>query len=530
MGALVFKFFLSLKSLFAANTSAVLVLLCGSVYTALACAEPPSHSGIISMSAAVTLTEDERAFVQSIPTLRAAAYWYAPPLSSYDEKTAAYQGVSIDVFRFIADDIGLSYELVSDTGTALKDNFKHIQQGTLDVYLSLSTQPERLKYGSFTQSFFADYYAVIARKDEPVKVSDLNQLRQYRVGAVHGVSILPYLQSFIPEQQLREYPDGRLLQALRGNEVDMAIYMQSVFEQERFHFNLFDLKKVYTLSQAPRSYAFLFHNSEQNQRLIDIFNRYIAVIDVSQSVEMHASGQRELIKRYVKQQSHQQILLVGVVTISVVLIILLLAYRGRQRILIRLAASHAYILKQHQALQEANEKLEHLSQVDALTGLFNRRYFNQQFQLEYARYVRGAAALSVLMMDIDHFKSINDHYGHAVGDEYLQRIAAVLATVLLRPNDLAARFGGEEFVCILPGTDLPGALKVAEAIRQAVIDLGLDNAEQPPGPVTVSLGVATLQGTKSSTDELLKQADIQLYRAKNAGRNQVCGIVLNEHE
>src|SRR5699024_7314141 len=141
------------------------------------------------------------------------------------------------------------------------------------------------------------------------------------------------------------------------------------------------------------------------------------------------------------QQSHQQILLVGVVTISVVLIILLLAYRGRQRILIKLAASHAYILKQHQALQEANEKLEHLSQVDALTGLFNRRYFNQQFQLEYARYVRGAAALSVLMMDIDHFKSINDHYGHAVGDEYLQRIAAVLATVLLRPNDLAARFG-----------------------------------------------------------------------------------------
>ena len=132
------------------------------------------------------------------------------------------------------------------------------------------------------------------------------------------------------------------------------------------------------------------------------------------------------------------------------------------------------------------------------------------------------------MVDIDLFKSINDHYGHAIGDVYLQKIAAALNTIMSRPNDLAARYGGEEFVCILPDTDLSGALQVAEEIRLAVIALHLDNAEVKPQPITVSVGVATSQGSKYSVSELLKQADMQLYRAKNEGRNRVCGVLLAE--
>lgn len=132
------------------------------------------------------------------------------------------------------------------------------------------------------------------------------------------------------------------------------------------------------------------------------------------------------------------------------------------------------------------------------------------------------------MVDIDLFKSINDHYGHAIGDVYLQKIAAVLSTVMSRPNDLAARYGGEEFVCILPDTDLSGALQVAEEIRLAVMAVHLDNTEVLPQAVTVSVGVATLQGSSCSVVELLKQADMQLYRAKDAGRNCVCGILLAE--
>ncbi len=513
---------------FFCTASVVLMLAWNPFFTALASAAQPSAVGTITLNTAVSLSDDERTFIQSLPTLRVAAYWYAPPLSLFNEKTGTYQGISIDIFRFIADQIDLSYELVSDTGTVLNENFNHVKQGTLDVYLSLSTQPERLQYGNFTQSFFADYYTVIARKNRPIHISDLNQLSQYRVGVIKAVSILPYLQNFIPQQQLREYPDGTLFEALRRDEVDVAIYMQRVFEQERFRFDLYDLEKIYTLYEAPRSYAFLFHASEQSQRLIDIFNRYIAVIDSSQSVSLHASGERELIKRYVEQQNRQQILLIAMLAASILLLGLLLAYRSRQRMLVKLKANHTFILQQHQALQEANEKLEYLSQVDALTGLANRRFFDQQLNLEFARYTRGAGALSVLLVDIDYFKSINDHYGHGVGDEYIKKVASVLMAAMSRSNDLAARYGGEEFVCILPDTDLPGALKVAEQIRQAVIALHLDNAENPPQPLTVSVGVATLQGVQSSADEVLSAADVQLYQAKNAGRNRVCGVALNE--
>src|SRR5690606_18445361 len=146
------------------------------------------------------------------------------------------------------------------------------------------------------------------------------------------------------------------------------------------------------------------------------------------------------------------------------------------------------------ALQAANKKLEYLNRTDELTQLANRRYFDQQLALEHMRHQRSGAALSLLMVDIDHFKSINDHYGHAIGDVYLQKIAAVLSTVMSRSNDLAARYGGEEFVCILPDTDLSGALQVAEEIRLAVMAVHLDNTEVLPQAVTVSIGVATLQG------------------------------------
>ena len=132
------------------------------------------------------------------------------------------------------------------------------------------------------------------------------------------------------------------------------------------------------------------------------------------------------------------------------------------------------------------------------------------------------------MVDIDFFKKINDHYGHAMGDVYLQKIAAVLDNAMSRSSDLAARYGGEEFVCLLPDTDFPGALQVAEHIREAVIAQSLDNGESNPQPITVSIGVATLADSHASAHELLEQADMQLYRAKNNGRNRVCGILLSD--
>src|SRR4051812_15660511 len=161
--------------------------------------------------------------------------------------------------------------------------------------------------------------------------------------------------------------------------------------------------------------------------------------------------------------------------------------------------------------------------LDGLTGLANRRTFDQVLDREWARAAREAAPLALVMLDVDHFKAYNDLYGHPGGDYCLSRVAAVLRETLNRPGDVAARYGGEEFATVLPGTDLAGAAVVAEAMRAGVAALGMVHAGSPKHRrVTVSLGVAALApGPLMAEDELVKAADQALYRAKHEGRNRV---------
>lgn len=157
---------------------------------------------------------------------------------------------------------------------------------------------------------------------------------------------------------------------------------------------------------------------------------------------------------------------------------------------------------------------------DELTGIANRRTFNQTIEREAALYTRGEQELSLLMVDVDYFKRYNDRYGHLRGDECLRTVAGVLRSSLRRAADLAARFGGEEFVLLLPKTDVPGAENVARNILQAVAGLALPHEGSEHGIVTVSIGVVSWPPNLAfDPDFLTEQADKALYEAKNSGRN-----------
>lgn len=175
------------------------------------------------------------------------------------------------------------------------------------------------------------------------------------------------------------------------------------------------------------------------------------------------------------------------------------------------------------ALQLANQELQRLTIVDGLTGIANRRSFDQHLAQEWQRSLREQSPLSLILLDIDYFKRYNDCYGHPAGDSCLQQVAHVLNAQIHRSHDLAARYGGEEFAVILPNTTLEGAVHVAETIRQTVKALQLPHAQSPVAPVvSLSLGVATIvPSAEDSPSLLIKQADNQLYHAKAAGRNQV---------
>lgn len=183
----------------------------------------------------------------------------------------------------------------------------------------------------------------------------------------------------------------------------------------------------------------------------------------------------------------------------------------------------ALVEERTHALAQLNHRLELLSNTDGLTGIANRRHFDEAMAREWARAQRARTPLALLMIDVDVFKHFNDHYGHLAGDACLQALARTLAqTGGRREGDLVARFGGEEFVVLLPGYDLQAAADVAGHIQAAIHALALPHEGAPFGIVTVSFGVASLLPERDQAPEdLVRLADRAMYRAKQNGRNRI---------
>ncbi len=184
--------------------------------------------------------------------------------------------------------------------------------------------------------------------------------------------------------------------------------------------------------------------------------------------------------------------------------------------------------KTHLTLKAQSDLLRQWVYIDGLTGVHNRRYFDERLNTEWNRAARNCAPLSVVLLDVDFFKRFNDRYGHQTGDDCLRRVAATLKNHVKRPGDMIARYGGEEFVCLLPDTGLAGAMIVAEGLGQQVLAQQIEHADSSVAPVvTVSLGVCSVHDVeKGCAEALLRGADAQLYFAKEHGRNQAFGAEL----
>jgi two-component system chemotaxis family response regulator WspR len=174
-------------------------------------------------------------------------------------------------------------------------------------------------------------------------------------------------------------------------------------------------------------------------------------------------------------------------------------------------------------LAEANQTLQKLSSLDGLTGIANRRSFDETLKKEWHRAMRHEKSIGLVMLDIDFFKSYNDHYGHQGGDDCLKKVAQGLEESLQRETDFLARYGGEEFSAVLPDTDLNGSINVAEKLRQAVKALRIDHAKSKVNDfVSISIGVSSIVPLKGSGPEILiAAADQALYKAKEEGRDLV---------
>lgn len=208
---------------------------------------------------------------------------------------------------------------------------------------------------------------------------------------------------------------------------------------------------------------------------------------------------------------------IGAVYVTLLMVTVLSAYRGEQR---KSQAMHDVVVRQNAELVAEKEKFERLSSTDVLTGIANRRHLQQRLAEELARCQRAGQVLSVVLLDVDHFKQINDRYGHQVGDAVLVEMAHRL-NLVLRQEDVLGRWGGEEFLIVLPGLDSVRARVVAERLRTVVSVTRFDCCGQSIA-VTVSIGIDEI-AVSDSIDSLVSRADVHLYEAKSAGRNRVVG-------
>jgi diguanylate cyclase (GGDEF)-like protein/PAS domain S-box-containing protein len=192
---------------------------------------------------------------------------------------------------------------------------------------------------------------------------------------------------------------------------------------------------------------------------------------------------------------------------------------------------HVIVMRDCTERKKLEATLTELALSDGMTGLFNRRAFDEALEREWKRTLREATPLSLLLVDIDHFKEFNDRYGHLAGDDCMRAVAAAVSGAV-RATDITARYGGDEIAVVLPFTDTPGAIKAAEKVRSAIehLQLPLEENHENGSLVTVSIGLATAcarqGGTVKMPESLLLAADNALYRAKHDGRNRVAAALL----
>jgi len=200
-----------------------------------------------------------------------------------------------------------------------------------------------------------------------------------------------------------------------------------------------------------------------------------------------------------------------------------LAQKERDQAFNALSKMQAQLESMNEELARSNRELQRLSSLDGLTGVANRRQFDEILEQEWQRAVRTNMPLSLIFADIDYFKRYDDHYGHQAGDDTLKQVAAALRQTVHRPADLVSRYGGEEFVMVLPDTTLEGAIAVAEKVLQGIRDLNIPHENAGDSDrVTLSIGVASLSPKDSEKPEILVEAaDKALYHAKESGRNRV---------
>lgn len=469
----------------------------------------------------VVLTEDERDYISTKGNIRMVVDpdWY--PYEKVDEG-GIHRGISADLIGLISERTGIHFELVHTSNW--DESLKVARSGKADVVSFLNQTPERSRWLIFTKPYYTDPNVLITREEHDY-VSNLARLTGETIVLPEGTSLEERLRKDYPnlkiiivksEEEALSYVDRK-----KADMTLRSLTMAAYVIKSKGYFNLKIAGEVpnytnYLRVGVTKEDAVLQEilnkgiTSITEQEIQNVINHHIS-INVTKGFDYRLFGivfsifsvvllssffwisRIQRLNRHLKQRQEELVLLSEKLT----------AGETQYRVI---AAE----------LEEKNSLLQEVAFVDTLTGLQNRYSFNQRVAEEIERVKRYDSPLSLLLLDLDNFKRINDAYGHDAGDEVIRKVSATLRN-MLREVDLVARWGGEEFVVLLPGVGLNNAIDVGEKLRKAAASLIHLEKET----VTISIGVSTW--TQFDFMNLwFTRTDKALYHAKQQGRNRVC--------
>ena len=445
----------------------------------------------------INLSKKEKAYLKQkkVITMCIDPAWM--PYEKFDENNK-HIGMTADFFAVFEKDIGIPIKVVHTD--SWMESLEAAKNRKCDIFSLAMETPERKIYMNFTTPYLS-IPLVLATRPDVGFFDDFRYIKDKKVGVVKGYAFNELIRKRYPnlqivdveniEEGLKKVVNGELF-GLIGTLASIGYMFQTKYVGELKIAGKFDEK--WELGIGVRN---------DDSILLGIFEK--AVQNIPPEVK-HTIFSKFITIKYDQHMDYK--LIVKILLVSL-LIFLLIFYHNRK------------LTRINKELEKLQAKLKEQAHRDPMTNLYNRRYFHDIASQIFTISKREKKDISVIMIDIDNFKAINDTYGHAIGDIVIKQLAALLVEQT-RKSDVVTRFGGEEFVVLLPNTNLQGAQKIASKIRQIVERTEVLYNGISTLSFTISLGVAILYEEDKSIESVLNRVDKALYRAKESGRNKVC--------
>ncbi len=468
----------------------------------------------------ISWTEEELAFMEAHPVICLGVDPKFVPFEFIDDD-GEHKGIAADYLALISKKIGLQFEI--QKGLTWPEAYDLALARELDVLPSIGKTLEREQYFLFSEPYYY-FKRVIATKDSDVNITGLDDLEGSTVAVQRNSSHHSYMLAF------------KNINLSLYDSVDAALTAVASGEEKAFIGNLATTNYLirtngltnlrFVAFEAEKQQALYFAVRKDFPELVSIFNKSLTLITEQE--------RNEINNRWIHLDTRLDYgpiirIIIGIAAFFGTILAVSFFWIARlhrevnfrKKVQSDLENANHQIDLTNKDLQKANEELEKISMMDGLTGVSNRRYFDNILKHIWGINMREKFPLALIMIDIDHFKLYNDTYGHLAGDQCLKIVAKAIDDTVKRAGDFVARFGGEEFVVLLTNTIEDQAAALAERIRVKVEGLLVEYQELKT-VVTVGIGVAAITTHKAmGPKDLIKSADIALYQAKAEGRNRI---------